>query len=67
VAWVVGRRGVGGGGGGVGGGGGLWRGAVGGGGGPGDPCPPPPPLRLHRYIEQYVYYPAEVHLSAFIV
>ena len=26
-----------------------------------------PPLGLHRYIEQYVYYPAVVHLSAFTV
>ena len=25
------------------------------------------PLRLHGYIEQYVYYPAVVHLSAFTV
>jgi len=27
----------------------------------------PPPLGLHRHIEQYVYYPAVVHLSAFTV
>jgi len=27
----------------------------------------PLPLGLHRYIEQYVYYPAVVHLSAFTV
>ena len=26
-----------------------------------------PPLGLHRYIEQYVYYPAVVHFSAFTV
>ena len=29
--------------------------------------PPPPPLGLHRYIEQYLYYPAVVYLSAFTV
>jgi len=27
----------------------------------------PPPLGLHRNIEQYVYYPAVVHLSAFTI
>ena len=26
-----------------------------------------PPLGLHRYIEQYVYYPAVIHLSGFTV
>ena len=34
------------------------------GGGPGGPWTP---LGLHRYKEQYVYYPAVVHLSAFTV